>query len=298
MDWRNAFVSCLVVFTASSAWSIEPPTHVKVELSVLSWKPPPGETNVTYTVQYSMAEEEEWHNVCGCNQPQFNFTAEDFYGKIFRVRAETANQTSVWKLSKQVQCEHTGTCAPLFNLTIKTNKALLWMGHKDQTLYEEFGGHITFRVLYWKEARVSDNQERNTGGMTLAIEGLEFGQKYCFQVVYLVYSKSFGNPSHVLCKVIPLSSAQENFHIIISGVVIVVGLVIFGVCLYFVYKNYKKVKLFLQPPLDIPEHIERFLSEEFPHQERVCLDSQELELNDLVILEGSRGDDAQSGRFT
>ncbi|KAG9271299.1 interferon gamma receptor 2 precursor [Astyanax mexicanus] len=287
MDWRNTFVSCLVFFIPSSACLSElpPPQHVVIESSTLRWNPPLGESNFNYTVQFSKVPEEEWHYVCGCNQTQFNFTAasEDFYGRIFRIRTETTNQSSAWIPSEQVLCEHTATCSPLFNLTVKSDKVYLWTGHKDQSLKREFGGHIVFKALYWKEDQISNKQEYYVGGGTLKIEGLKSGQKYCFQVVYLAYSKLYGRPSRVLCQVIPISPAQENIQIIVVGILIVVVLFGFGVCLYCFYKNYKKVKLFLQPPLDIPEHIQKFFSEELPHQQLVSNGTQELELDNIVM---------------
>ncbi|NP_001347714.1 interferon gamma receptor 2 precursor [Pygocentrus nattereri] len=283
--WKTPLISFLFVLIFHSAWStnLSAPKLKEVSSSVLSWEPSKV-NNVTYTVQYRADPGQEWHYLCGCNQPQFSFADGDFYGKIFRVRAERGNQTTVWQESVKIQCRHTDACAPLLNLTIKNYKVLLWMDDKDETLKKEFGGHITFRALYWKETSASDKQELDASGKTLLIEELEAGQKYCFNVVYVVYNKPYGSPSRVLCEVIPETPTVQNLRIIISGVLINAGLMVFGCCLYFVYKNYKRIKTFLQPPLDIPEHIEEFFSGEFPHHEFVCIGSEELESNGLITL--------------
>ncbi|XP_066542630.1 interferon gamma receptor 2 [Hoplias malabaricus] len=283
MDWKYQIIQCLLVLIIGYGWStkLTDPKKITVRSSVLSWTSSERENNVTYTVQYNTLPEQEWQNVCGCSQMQFNFTAasEDFYGKIFRVRAETANLTSDWKHSEQVQCQHTGTCAPLFNLTLRNNKVLLWMDYKDKSLKEKFGGHITFKAQYWKETTFIDKQDLNVNGRSLTIEDLESGEKYCFQVEYLYFKKSYGKPSHILCETIPETSGARTLRVILSGLLVVAAFATFGICLYFVYKNYKKIKTFLQPPLDIPDHFHEFFSGEFSHCEPACVVSQ-----DFIIL--------------
>ncbi|KAI4903471.1 hypothetical protein NFI96_029700 [Prochilodus magdalenae] len=290
--WKTTFVSCLFVLVVRRAWSTEllPPKGIEVKSTELVWEPSKAQ-NVTYTVEYSTVPVQEWHHACGCNQSWFKFRGEDIYGKIFRVRAETAGQTTDWEQSERIQCKHTDRCAPQINLT--KSSMVLWMSDQDDSLREVHGRHISYRALYWKEDSADDKQELVPNGKTLRLQGLEAGQKYCFQVVYKLYTTSYGSPSRVLCEVVPES---PTVRIVVSAVLVISGVVFVGCCLYFVNKNYKRIKVFLHPPLEVPEHFRKFCSGEFPQPELVCVSSQELESSDLITVVSEELGEEEEGR--
>ncbi|MCI4378057.1 hypothetical protein PGIGA_G00211350 [Pangasianodon gigas] len=284
MDWRRAFLVCEVFLTIHCACSsgLSPPQRVKVKSSVLTWNGTKDFTNITYVVQYSTTSN-DWRDVYSGTQQQFNFTAaaEDFYGTRFRVQSKRGNQTSAWVMSKLVQCAHLHTCAPIIELKVETDRVHLWMKHRDQSLEEKEGGHISFKPLYWKR-NSTNKEELNATSTHLVLEDLESGQEYCFQVEYLLFHKPHGKPSREICKVIPETSKQRNLRVIMLGVLTVAGLAILGCCLYFVYTHYKRIKALLQPPLDIPDHFEEFFFSEFPQHPVARPGSQEVESYEFV----------------
>uniref|UniRef100_A0A4W4DVZ7 Fibronectin type-III domain-containing protein n=1 Tax=Electrophorus electricus TaxID=8005 RepID=A0A4W4DVZ7_ELEEL len=189
-----------------SVWMTElpppPPQHIQIHSSVLMWNSSGDDRNVTYTVQYSSAPGELWDSMTGCSQLQCDFAAKDFYGKVFRVRAERGNLSSDWQQSEKVQCIHINTCAPIINLSIVSDKVELMGLHRDSSLKKEYGGHITFRLLYWKTTSPNDKQN-NEYTHPIIMNDLEPGKNYCFQFDYLYFHKPYGNPSRLICKEIP-----------------------------------------------------------------------------------------------
>ncbi|KAM9486817.1 interferon gamma receptor 2 [Clarias gariepinus] len=283
MDWSSARALCEVLFIIHSAAclsEIPSPQRVKVNLSVLIWDRPKNYTNITYAVQ-SNTTLSDWRDVYTGPQQQFNFTAaaEDFYGKKFRVQAKKGNQTSKWVESRLVQCAHLHTCAPVIQLKVERDMVHLWMKHRDSSLKANEGGHIEFRPLYWKRNSTNDKQEPGFNSDYLLIRDLEPGQEYCFQVEYLLFHKPHGKPSREICAVIPETSKQRSLRFVMYGVLVVVLLAILGGFLYFVHTHYKRIKALLQPPLDIPEHIQEFIFRElpeFPLPERQVTESYDL----------------------
>lgn len=265
MEWRIVFLVCEVFFIKHCACSskLSPPRRVNVRSSVLTWDPPVDHTGITYAVQYNTTLS-DWSGVYNSPQRMFNFTAaaEDFYGKRFRVRSERGNQTSDWEMSKLVQCAHLHTCAPIIELKVETDKVHLLMKHRDQSVKEENGRHISFKPLYWKRNGTKNKRVFNSDH--LVFKDLESGEEYCFQVEYLLYEKPHGKPSREVCTVIPETSKQRNWRVIMFGVLTLIGLAIVGSFLYFFYTHHKRIKALLQPPLDIPEHFEEFLFSDFP----------------------------------
>ncbi|KAK1797678.1 hypothetical protein P4O66_008046 [Electrophorus voltai] len=288
MDLQNIVVSCLFFLTVHRVWMTElpppPPQHIQIHSSVLMWNSSGDDRNVTYTVQYSSAPGELWDSMTGCSQLQCDFAAKDFYGKVFRVRAERGNLSSDWQQSEQVQCIHINTCAPIINLSIVSDKVQLQRKHRDSSLKKEYGGHITFRLLYWKTTSPNDKQENNEYTNPIIMNDLEPGKNYCFQFDYLYFHKPYGNPSRLICKEIPETSFGRTLRVIVSGVLTVVVLAIFGGWLYFAYKNYRKIKQYLQPPLDIPQHFQEFLSSEFYEHQVDLPSNQDAEVGKIITF--------------
>ncbi|XP_076854530.1 interferon gamma receptor 2 isoform X2 [Brachyhypopomus gauderio] len=288
MDQQSLFV-CLFFLVIRRVWLTElaAPPHIEIRSSVLRWDSP-RDTNVTFSVQYSTVPVGLWHSMTGCSLLHCDFPGEQFYGKVFRVRAERGTLSSVWQQSEQVHCAHIDTCAPLITLTITTDKVGLSMKHRDSSLKKEYGGHITFKPLYWKTTNPNDIQEPDDITNPLIIWGLESGKNYCFQVEYLTYNKPYGHPS-LICEEIPEKSADRTFRIIISGVVTVLVLAILGCSFYFVYNYYRKIKQhlhrYLEAPLDIPDHFHKFLSSEFSEDQVDHPSSQDEEVCDFISLE-------------
>ncbi|KAK2850396.1 hypothetical protein Q7C36_009179 [Tachysurus vachellii] len=288
MDWRIAFL-LIEVFIKDCVCSIELSSqNVKVKSSVLSWNHPKDYTNITYAVQYNTTLS-EWHEVYRGTQHQFNFSAkaDDFYGKRFRVRSERGNQTSAWVTSKLVQCVHIHTCAPLIELKVETDKVHLWMKHRDESLKKEKGGHIEFRLLYWKR-NGSNNKEELwkpfVNSVHLILDDLESREEYCFQAEYWYLNKPYGQPSREICTVILETSFRRNLRVIMLGLLTIGALAFLGGCLYFVHKHHKRIKALFQPPLDIPAHYEEFFFTEFPERPATHPASQVAELCDIVAL--------------
>ncbi|KAF7709858.1 interferon gamma receptor 2 [Silurus meridionalis] len=266
MEWGFAVLLCGMVFARHCECSSElaQPKKVKVELSVLSWSQPEDPTDVIYVVQFNTTLN-DWHIVSRGPSERFNFsvTAEDYYGKVFRVRAEKGNQTSVWALSKRVQCSHLHTCAPVVELKVEPDKVHLRLIHRDQSLKDEKGGHLMFRLCYWKRNHTDESKEEFPKSNHFVLEDLDAGQEYCFQVNYLHLHKPFGMPSSEICRVIPESSKQRTLRIVLLGILFLVGLFVLGSGLYYTYMHHKRIKECLQPPLDIPDHFEEFFFSEF-----------------------------------
>ncbi|XP_060785113.1 interferon gamma receptor 2 [Neoarius graeffei] len=266
MDWRIVFTisEVFLIIRCACSSKLPPPQHVKVESSVLTWIYGKVQVNVTYAVQYNTTLT-DWRDVYSGTQQQFNFTAtaEDFYGKRFRVRSERENQTSDWELSELVQCAHLHTCAPILEVKVETDMVRLRVKHRDQSLREKKGGHLSLQLLYWKRNHTNDELQELPMDSTHIIEDLDSGEEYCFQVEYLVFYKPHGKPSPEICEVIPETSKERNIRVVIIGVLTVAGLAVLGVCLYFLYVHHKRIKALLQPPLDIPEHFEEFLFSDF-----------------------------------
>ncbi|XP_062862592.1 interferon gamma receptor 2 [Trichomycterus rosablanca] len=261
MDWKTVFLSCLVLITHRVCSSeLSSPQNLKIRLSVFTWKFSGNDSNVMYTVQYNTSSG-AWQTVCDCKHRSFDFSsaAEDFYGKHFRVRAERENQTSAWRVSEQVQCAHNNVCSPQITLKVETDRVLLWVQDRDKSLGEEHGSHLMLRGLYWKTSSPDNIQEHDFGPNPLVLEDLEAGQEYCFQVKYLAFQKPYGKPSRKLCELIPESSGQRTLRIILLGVLTVGGLAMLGCCIYYVYIHYRRIKILLRPPLDIPVHFKEFL---------------------------------------
>ncbi|XP_051543363.1 uncharacterized protein LOC127434575 isoform X2 [Myxocyprinus asiaticus] len=266
------------------------PPDVRIVESELQWKSA-NDDGVLYSVQYKRGSNpaNEWHNVSshtGTKLKTLYITAE-LYGAVFRVRAEKENRTSEWQNSKPVKCVNIQYCVPLINLTVKPGVAHLQMEHMDQSLVKELGTEIAFNISYWKVANGghSEVQFFVTNGKSQHFPNLESGQKYCFQVQYLRYSKPYGNTSNQRCAIIPETAEEAKRRVLLSSILSTVFvLAMCGVCIFALFKNYKKFKPVFQPPLEIADHYREFLTGEFPQQPCPSSSSQSLQSCDFVVL--------------
>lgn len=63
---------------------------------------------LTYILFIFSQPEDHWHALSSHNGSKFEITNE-FYGAIFRVRAEKEGRASEWQFSNPVQCVHRKT---------------------------------------------------------------------------------------------------------------------------------------------------------------------------------------------
>lgn len=280
----------ILMINVAGTLDVKPPPDVKIVGSQLQWKSP-DDKNVLYYVQYKHNSDpaDEWHNVSsynGTSLKTFEITTE-FYGAIFRVRAEKDSHTSAWQISKPVQCMNLNICIPLMTVNVKPGMTFLNMSHMDQSLKKEHGGHIAFNVSFWKvvNGRHSEVVFRVTHDKTLSFNDLESGQKYCFQVQYSLYDKPYGNTSEQQCVNIPERPEEAEKRVLLTTIIsTVLVLTICGCCIFALFKNHKKFKQILKPPMSIPVHFREFLTQEFPQQPRQSPSAESLSSCDVITL--------------
>lgn len=282
-----------LLINTEGTFCLNPPQGVKITRSCLQWKKPPDDDGgVLYSLQYKPASktDDEWHNVTSHNRTELRFQiTPEFYGAVFRVRAEKGDNVSEWQYSKPVQCVNANSCAPVLKLSVKPEMVYVTMAHMDESLEKEDGENVAFNVSFWKV---------NNGGYSKAefiitksknehIFTLESGQNYCFQVQYLLYEKPYGNVSNQICAIIPetpemIKSRTLIYSILTSFLVTAMC----GVCIFLLFKHHKKVKKLLQPlRLKIPDHYLEFLGlREFPLQACPSPSSESLQSSDMITV--------------
>ncbi|XP_051981264.1 uncharacterized protein LOC127642854 [Xyrauchen texanus] len=270
------------------------PPDIRLVGSELQWTSA-NDDSVLYSVQYKRGSQvfgnpaDDWHNVTshiGTKLKTLYITAE-LYGAVFRVRAEKENRTSEWQNSKPDTCVNIQYCVPLINLTVKPGVAHLQMEHIDQSWVKEHGPVIAFNISYWKVANGGPSEVEFfvTNGKSQHFPNLDSGQKYCFQVQYLMYSKPYGNASNQRCAIIPKTAEEAKRRVFLSSILItVIVLAMCGVCIFALFKKYKQLKLVFRPPLEIPDHYREFLTGELPQQPSPSSSSQSLQPCDFVVL--------------
>lgn len=274
-------------------FSLNPPQDIKIVRSNLQWKKPPDDDgSFLYSLQYKpgFKTDDEWYNVTSRNgtELRFQFTPE-FYGAVFRVRAEKGNNVSEWQYSKPVQCVNANSCAPVLKLSVKPEMVSVTMAHMDESLEKEYGEHVEFNVSFWKV---------NNGGYSKAkfiittsknehINSLESGQNYCFQAEYLLYEKPYGNVSNQICAIIPETPETIKSRVLLYSILVsFIVTAMCGVCIFLLFKHHKKVKKLLEPlRLEIPDHfLEFFRTGEFPLQACPSPSSQSLQSYEMVTI--------------
>ncbi|XP_057216636.1 interferon gamma receptor 2 [Triplophysa rosa] len=278
----------LMILNLAGAFDVPPPRDVKVVQSELQWLSPSSDDNVMYTVQYKRGSEpvDDWHNVTSHNGTKFAITKE-VYGAIFRVRAEKEGHASEWQISNPVQCVHLNVCIPLMTVNVKPGKTYLSMSHMDKSFEKEYGVNIAFNISSWKVVTgvYSEVQFNVTNNKNEVILNLESGQMYCFQVQYSFYNKPYGNTSEQQCVIIPETPEEAKRRTFLTTILTTFCiLTLCGCCIFLLFKNHKKYKQLLRPPVEFPGHLREFLSQEFSQQPSPSPSFQSLWSCDVITL--------------
>ncbi|XP_041806172.1 interferon gamma receptor 2 [Chelmon rostratus] len=242
-----------------------PPQNVHVNKWQLTWTPATEERNITYTVQYSSFDSDEWINVTACVQIPSNSCdvavtkATDEQGCVMlRVRAERHGLNSA-----QVEAcsTHGDSCTPEFSLTPQPGSLTVHLS-RNHSLAQEYQDHAKHRVFYGKEGEPLEHYEDNVSSVSL--RGLQEGQRYCTKVQYIHFSEPVGLPSCTRCVLVPESKKDsKQAEIVVSAVVVLVVVVLTPVLAYVLLFQRGRIKRWLQPPCKIPRD---FLLEPIPEQ--------------------------------
>ncbi|XP_056314339.1 interferon gamma receptor 2 [Danio aesculapii] len=273
------FIIQLTIFTLiiniERTCCLNPPQDLKIVKSQLLWKPPEVDGDLQYFLQYTLGSkaEDEWYNVSSLiSKNAFNIT-DEFYGALFRVRAEKGNHISEWAISNRVNCVNVNSCAPVVTPSAKPGIVSLTLAHMDQSLEKEHGDHLEFNILSWNvNSRENPEEGVVINSKDYIFDDLESGQNYCFQVEYLLYHKPYGKASEKICVFIPETPEAKKTRVLIYATLST--LFVLMVCSFciFLFRKYKRnkrvqrlVKEWFQPlKLELPDHYIEFLSSEFP----------------------------------
>ncbi|XP_067294360.1 interferon gamma receptor 2 [Pseudorasbora parva] len=289
-------VTVLILITnIERTFGLNPPEDVKLVGSNLQWKPGEVNDSVLYSLQYNRnSTKGEWLNVSRHFGTQFNITPE-FYGAVFRVRAEKGNELSAWQYSNPVQCVNVKSCVPVVNLIVTPVMVSLTMAHMDESLEKEYGEHIEFNISIWKVVNEIHQKVQSfiTNHKKEPMKDLEPGQTYCFQVEYLHYGQRYGNATEKKCVVIPETPeiVRRNFWLSCILTTLFVSAMC-GVFIFILIKHHKKLKRCLQPlQLEIPDHYREVLYNGFPLQACPSPSSQSLPECDMITVMENRNEE-------
>uniref|UniRef100_A0A673NMP0 Interferon/interleukin receptor domain-containing protein n=1 Tax=Sinocyclocheilus rhinocerous TaxID=307959 RepID=A0A673NMP0_9TELE len=260
-----------LLINIEGTFCLNPPQDVKIVRSNLQWKKPPDDDDsFLYSLQYKTGSKtgDEWYNVTSHNWTEFRFQiTPEFYGAVFRARAEKGINVSEWQYSDPVKCVNANSCVPVLKLSVKPEMVYVTTAHMDEM---NNGGYSKCVITKSKNEHIFK---------------LESGQNYCFQVQYLLYEKPYGNVSNQICAIIletpeTIKSRALLYSILTSFLVTAMC----GVCIFLLFKRHKKVKQLLQPlRLEIPDHYQ-----EFPLQACPSPSSQSLRSYDMItVIENS-----------
>ncbi|XP_073696736.1 interferon gamma receptor 2 [Garra rufa] len=286
----------MLLFKIEETCCLSPPQDVKIVRSNLQWKKPPDEDNVLYSLQYKLGSksDDEWYNVTSHTRKELSFKiTPEFYGAVFRVRAEKGNNMSEWQYSNKVKCVNANSCVPVLTLSVKPETVCVTMAHMDDSLKKEYGDHLEFNVSFWKvdNTGYSKVQVFIITGENNCFPNLELEQNYCFQVQYLLYENPYGNVSNQSCASIPESYERIKSRTWLFSILTTLFVVAMcGVCIFLLFKHHKKVKRLLQPlSLEIPNHYQEFFRRgEFPLQACPSPSRQSLRSYDMItVIESS-----------
>ncbi|XP_050965062.1 interferon gamma receptor 2 isoform X3 [Labeo rohita] len=281
----------MLLFDIEGTFCLNPPQDVKIVRSNLQWKSPPNAGSVLYSLQYKLgSKSDEWYNVTSHNRIDLKFyITPEFYGAIFRVRAEKGGNVSEWQDSKKVECVNVNSCVPVVKPFVKPETVCLTLSHMDESLKYEYGDHIEFDVSFWKMDNAGSKEHFITKSKNECFPKLESEQNYCFQVQYLLYENPHGNVSNQTCVFTPESPEMiKRRALLFSILTTLLVTAMCGVCIFLLFKHHKKIKKFLQPlPLEIPRHYQEFFRYgEFPL--KTCPSSQSLRSYDMItVIENS-----------
>ncbi|NP_001347691.2 interferon gamma receptor 2 precursor [Larimichthys crocea] len=245
----------LIQVIARALSEVLPPQNIHVDKWLVTWTPA-TEDDVRYTVQYNSFDEEKLIDVPGCVNIALNSCniasaqAEDEQGCLrLHVRAE---RRGVKSTAVEACSRHGDDCSPEVNLIARPG-FLTVMLRSNHSLAKEHGGHAVHRVYYGKEGEPLEDYEDDEASVSL--HGLEEGVRYCMKVQYMVFGNPAGPPSCIKCELIPKTKEAAGLTGIIVPVVAVVFLLALSVmAAYVLIYHYEKIKLWLQPPCEIPPH--------------------------------------------
>uniref|UniRef100_A0A671R2J7 Interferon/interleukin receptor domain-containing protein n=1 Tax=Sinocyclocheilus anshuiensis TaxID=1608454 RepID=A0A671R2J7_9TELE len=257
-----------LLINIEGTFCLNPPQDVKTVRSNLQWKKPPDDDDsFLYSLQYKPGSKtgDEWYNVTSHNGTEFRFQiTPEFYGAVFRVRAEKGINVSEWQYSDPVKCVNANSGVPVLKL-----------------LEKEDGENVAFNLSFWKVNNGGYSKCVITKSKNEHIFKLESGQNYCFQVQYLLYEKPYGNVGNQICAIILETPERIKSHALLYGILtsfLVTAMC--GVCIFLLFKRHKKVKQLLQPlRLEIPDHYQ-----EFPLQACPSPSSQSLRSYDMITV--------------
>uniref|UniRef100_A0A4W5KLY1 Interferon/interleukin receptor domain-containing protein n=1 Tax=Hucho hucho TaxID=62062 RepID=A0A4W5KLY1_9TELE len=178
-------------------------------------------------------------------------------------------------------CSHAhpaDSCSPV--VQIKPQAGFLIINIGKNCLWDEHGDHCHYVVNYGREG---EKLEEYVSKSPETLRGLEIGGRYCVQVRYVCYHNPFGTSSPLQCVSIPESERTRHTRIVAISVTLTILLGFLVVGLAFIYRHHEKIKQFLQPPLQLPDHYREYLLGDFPQQAlsitrttRACEESHDL----------------------
>ncbi|KAL2076978.1 hypothetical protein ACEWY4_027437 [Coilia grayii] len=276
-----------ILCTASAVFCqvLRPPSppegvDLKRDQALLTWTSHTHTRNTTYTVQYRSREDGVWRGVPGCvntaeERCDFAAMATELYGAALRVRAQHDNASSPWQQSsKLVRCVHTRVCSPEVELLASPGYLSVQIdrshsdcshsdcshsdcSHSDCSLRDEYGGHLTYRVL--SHTAQHNNQVVCVGcGRSVRVEGVSAGERVCVQVQYMIYLQPHGTLSAPLCQTIPQSEWDREVFLASLLVCVFAALVVTTVCCYCLIRRYHTHIKELLTPIHTPDVLQGF----------------------------------------
>ncbi|XP_048095041.1 uncharacterized protein LOC125292015 [Alosa alosa] len=293
MNITGFFIFCATSTVLCRALEPSPPPYdvgLERNKALLKWRSSDSH-NTTYTVQYHIGREDGvWLDLPGCvNTPEkqcdFSAIATQLYGATLQVRTQRHSVSSPWQQSKQeVGCVHTGSCSPEVVAMASPGYLSVQMDRErsDQSLQDEYEGHLSYRVLYGREREDREDMKVFCEGCVSAVrvEPLAVGERYCVQVRYLLYSKPYGSPSDPVCRLIPHSEREKELYLAVSLAAAFSVLVALSIgCYCFINCHYTHIKDYMRP-CSLPDHFTEFFSGEFV--QTLANPSAELQSHDLI----------------
>uniref|UniRef100_UPI0037E74D1B interferon gamma receptor 2 isoform X2 n=1 Tax=Semicossyphus pulcher TaxID=241346 RepID=UPI0037E74D1B len=228
-----------------------PPQNVHVENWLLTWSPPPDDTDVTYTV-HSSSHGSAWTDVPACEQMSSTScdvaltAAKSKHGCVMlRVRTERRGLTS----TPVPACStHGDSCSPQVSLSARPGSLTVHLTD-NHSLALKYADHAQHRVHYIREGDTLQHFEDSSSSLTL--RQLQEGQRYCTQVHFILHSQAVGPPSCSQCELIPQTGDQVNPGVIVA--VVFALFLLFPLTAYIFLYQRKRIKQCLRPPYEISE---------------------------------------------
>ncbi|KAK2906413.1 interferon gamma receptor 2 [Channa argus] len=244
---------CIQLVQVLSEALLAPPQNVHVQGDLVTWTPAIKDSDVIYTVQYKRFDQ-AWKDLPSCIGTILNYCNVSFTkpkNSCIRLRVQAKKH----KLnSKPVEaCSRNGdTCTPEVSLTVRPGSLTVNLS-RNHSLALEHGGHAQHRVYYAKEGELLTKYENIASSVSFS--DLEPGQRYCVKIEYILYHIAVGPESCVECVVILESGQRPKLTEAIAVVVAIIVLIsLITVMAYITIFHKRRVKQWLQPPCEIPNH--------------------------------------------